>query len=527
MKINSFKTPQQSILHGIFILRIILKYFNMKKSVLLFSISLLLAFFVKLNAQTVTLDTSFGTSGVATDPQIDFDGPYGTLVQLQQGNVLSAGIYNRDEYSWSGIITKFTNNGTKDLSYGNQGEVLVCRNYYAALLRTMALQPDGKLVTLSDTKAHYDYPIDKLFLERFLPNGQPDSSFGSNGAVIFDKSDDKVFQVTGRSLALKPDGKIVISVSTAKGYFIMEFSANGSRINSFGNGGVIVPTSAINTFIALPDNKLLAVGTYTKADNTTGTDLIRYTATGQLDSTFGVNGVAQLQNTNVHGGSVGLALQGNKILVYTEDANKNAVYRCLSNGSADNSFGTAGKVYADTVTTAVGRILKVQANNKIIVNLASSLKLERFLPDGMVDNTFGTSGLLDVSLASGNTFDVNNQKIAVVGPGYINGGAAVRTITFVPCVNCKVGQNNAIATNNIKLTVYPNPVKNTVNISGLGSKGINRLMLSDNIGNVMARATASGTNTYNWNIGNLKPGIYMLQVQTPDAKTFSTQIVKE
>ena len=498
----------------------------MKKSVLIFSISLLFISFVKLNAQTVTLDSSFGTNGVATDPQIDFDGPYGTLVQLQQSNVLSAGLYNRDEYGWSGIITKFTNNGTKDVSYGDQGEVRVCRNSYISFLRSMALQPDGKLVTLSDIQPHYDYPIDQLFIERFLTNGQPDSSFGTNGAVIFDKSDNKVFQVTGRSLALKPDGKIAISVSTAKGYFIMEFSANGSRINSFGNSGVIVPTSAINTFIALPDNKLLAVGTYTKADNTTGTDLIRYTATGRLDSTFGVNGVALLQNTNVNGGNVGLALQGNKILVYTEDANKNAVYRCFSNGSIDNSFGTAGKVYADTVTTAVGRIIKVQANNKIIVNLASSLKLERFQQDGTVDNTFGTNGLLDVSLASGNTFDVNTEKIAVVGPGYVNGGAAVRTITFVPCASCKVGQNNAIATNNIKLSVYPNPVKNIVTISGLSNKGVNRLILSDNTGNVMARATVSGT-TYNWNIGNLKTGIYMLQVQTPGAKTFSTQIVKE
>ena len=56
----------------------------MKKFVLIISISLLLISFIKLNAQTVTLDTSFGTNGVATDPQPDFDGPYGTLVQLQQ-----------------------------------------------------------------------------------------------------------------------------------------------------------------------------------------------------------------------------------------------------------------------------------------------------------------------------------------------------------------------------------------------------------------------------------------------------------
>ena len=498
----------------------------MKKSVLILSISLLLISFVKLNAQTVTLDTSFGTNGVATDPQPDFDGPYGTLVQLQQSNVLSAGLYNRDEYGWSGIITRFTNNGTKDASYGNQGEVRVCQDSYISFLRAMALQPDGKLVTLSDVQPHYDYPIDRLYVERFLTNGQPDSSFGTNGAVIFDKSDDKIFDVTGRSLALKPDGKIVISVTTAKGFFILEFTPGGSRISNFGTGGVIVPTRSISTFIALPDNKLLAVGPYTKTDNTTGTDLIRYTATGQLDSTFGVNGIALLPNTNVHGGSLGLALQGSKILVYTEDANKNAVYRCFSNGSIDNSFDTDGKTYVDTVTTSVGRIIKVQANNKIIVNLASSLKLERFQANGMVDNTFGTNGLLDVSLASGNTFDVNTEKIAVVGPGYVNGGAAVRTITFVPCTSCKVGQNNVIASNNIKLAVYPNPVKNTINISGLSSKGVNRLMLSDNTGNIMARATVSG-NTYNWNIGNLKPGIYVLQVQTADAKTFSTQIMKE
>ncbi len=484
---------------------------------------------ISTKAQQVTLNTNFGTNGLATDPQPDFDGPYGTYVQLQQNKVLSAGLYNRDEYGWSGIITQFTDNGTKDISYGNQGEIRVCRDAYESFLRAMTLQPDGKLVTLSDIQPHYDYPIDQLWVERFLTNGQPDSSFGTNGAVIIDKSDEKVFQVIGRSLTIKPDGKIVISVTTMKGFYIMEFSAGGSRINSFGTGGVIVPATAISSFIALPDNKLLAVGTYTKDDNTTGTNLILYTGTGQIDSTFGVNGVALLSNTNAHGGSISLALQGNKILVYTEDANKNALYRYFSNGVIDNTFGTAGKVFADTVTGPIGRIVKVQVNNKIIVNLSSSVKLERFLSNGVVDNTFGANGFLDVSLAGGTTFDVNTEKIAVVGPGYVNGGAAVKTITFIPCSSCLVSssQNNAIAKSiDTKITVYPNPVKNVVNITALSDKGINHLTLSNNAGAIIQQVSTDNIN-YSWNISNLKAGVYFIQVQTADAKSFSFKIVKE
>lgn len=509
----------------------------MKKHVLFGLFLLALTFQLKLSAQQVTLNTAFGNSGVSQVPLADYEGQAPGAVWLQGNKILSSTIAFRDEYGYSGIISRVNPDGSLDALFGSNGYLYVCNKAFACFLRAYALQPDGKIVTLSNTYPHYDYPINQLWLERFLPNGQHDSTFGTNGAVVIARADHfDLFDITARSLAIKPDGKIVISATKANGFFMAQFSKNGVADNTFGVNGVITPTTAydgnISTFIALPNNKLIAASTYAKGDGTTGTDLIQYTADGKIDLTFGSNGVALLSNTNLNpGNATALAIQNNKLLVYTEDAGQNVVYRCLANGSIDNSFGTSGKAYGDAVPGGASRTIKLQSNNKIIINNTSSFKLERFLPNGAIDNSFGTNGLLDVSLANNTAFDVNNNYLVVTGASYdyTHHYDVMQIVSYVPCTSCKVAasEQNAIARSiEAKVSVYPNPVSKVFTVSGLSDKGTNKLMLVNNAGAVVKQASTANT-SYAWNVSDLIAGTYFIRIQTADAKEFKFKIIKQ
>src|SRR5678816_65155 len=100
------------------------------------------------------LNTTFGNNGVSQVPLQDFDGqsPGGTL--LQGNKILSSTIAYRDEYGYSGIISRLNPDCSIDSSFGDNGLLYVCNKAYACFIITYALQPDGKIVTLSNTYPH-------------------------------------------------------------------------------------------------------------------------------------------------------------------------------------------------------------------------------------------------------------------------------------------------------------------------------------------------------------------------------------
>ncbi len=203
-----------------------------------------------------TLDTSFGNAGgkVITNSANNSEHAYSLAIQ-SDGKILLAG------------------------ASGNAGD-------------SVAIQSDGKILLAgaSDSTGHDDFA-----LYRYNTDGSLDASFGTGGKVVtsFMSQDDIV-----RSVALQSDGKIVVAGETKNGTYdefgLARYNSDGTLDTSFDGDGKVITNSNNNgdhaySVAIQSDGKILLAGA---SDNTGNDDfaLYRYNTDGSLDASFGTGG---------------------------------------------------------------------------------------------------------------------------------------------------------------------------------------------------------------------------------------------
>lgn len=184
---------------------------------------------------------------------------------------------------------------------------------------------------------------------------------------------------------------------------------------SFANNGISAIDQSIFesnlAFTIQPDGKIVSVG-FMEASGKSKLTVLRYLPMGDLDTTFGNNGVfaiAYRPHTNI-AQAVTLQPDG-KILVagYTRNAQlptltneELIVLRLDINGSPDSTFGTNGITILNQSYNERPIGIRVIENGKILIagnkfreNISNFLTY-RLNNDGTVDNSFGTSGYKEV-----------------------------------------------------------------------------------------------------------------------------------
>ncbi|MET3539206.1 T9SS type A sorting domain-containing protein [Chryseobacterium limigenitum] len=234
-----------------------------------------------------------------------------------------------------------------------------------------------------------------------------DTSFATNGVYISNVSPYSYF--TG--FAQSADGSIYFTYSpTSTTTVLTKLTSNGILDTSFGNNGELFlnysPYS--NTSLTIQsDNKIVLVCTHYDANNTY-TDVIRVLPNGQLDNTFGNNGIVLIPNLfyglTDYGNAVhGLLLQNNKLIVYGNySSSPNSyqteylIYRLNSNGSIDSSFGTNGKI-----TTT--RFMKPFIDNQSNIVTFSDLDIKKYNPNGQPLTSYGNNGVQTLNFPISNS----------------------------------------------------------------------------------------------------------------------------
>jgi len=203
---------------------------------------------------------------------------------------------------------------------------------------SVALQPDGKIVVAG-------YAGGDFALARYNSDGALDTSFGSGGKVTTDFGGS--YHPDGFSVALQPDGKIVVAGYAGGDFALARYNSDGALDTSFGSGGKVTTDfggSDAGYSVALqPDGKIVVAG-YAGLDFA----LARYNSDGALDTSFGTGGKV---TTDFSGGrdvgySVALQPDG-KIVVAGYAGVDFALARYNSDGALDTSFGSGGKVTTD------------------------------------------------------------------------------------------------------------------------------------------------------------------------------------
>ncbi|WP_424949805.1 NPCBM/NEW2 domain-containing protein [Deinococcus sp.] len=223
--------------------------------------------------------------------------------------------------------------------------------------------PDGRILVLGlggTPKPVPGFGQVFYFLQRFLPDGARDPSFG-NGTPLFLPSLQLLNESAGfTALSLQPDGKILLGGTDTGRFFVRRLLKNGQDDTSFGSAGRVVTSftaqaldhAYLTTLTVQPDGKILAGG---GAHDGTGSGpyinagwqlVVRYSANGTLDTSFGTNGSAKVDI-----GRYGASAQVLRVLpdftllvagrTVTSVGDLCTLRRLNASGTLDSTYGTS------------------------------------------------------------------------------------------------------------------------------------------------------------------------------------------
>ncbi|HEY2601102.1 MAG TPA: hypothetical protein VGI67_06065 [Thermoleophilaceae bacterium] len=208
------------------------------------------------------LDPSYGLGTGGSRPDLP-DSASASAVAIQpDGKILAAGSTGPAFGLGNFAVARFLNpEGTSDTSFDFGGSAVVDFGGLEGL-SGMVLQPDGKILLAGTTAANQkaDFAVARL-----LPDGLPDTSFGTGGKTTVDFSDND----QGEAMALQPDGKILVVGSVGdfpnRDTAVARLQPNGLLDSSFGKGGksiVDLGRDEAPSSVALQaDGKIIVAGT--------------------------------------------------------------------------------------------------------------------------------------------------------------------------------------------------------------------------------------------------------------------------
>ncbi len=373
-------------------------------------------------AQAGTLDTTYGTGGIAT------------VFSQASGNLLTAAAIQADDKvvmvgtNPNDVLVRLNTNGTLDTSFGTNG---VVSQDFGVLGPPVAvvIQPNHQILALASGFLG-------TAIGRFNTDGSLDTTFGAAGFASTRLISNGASAII--PMALQENGSILI----AGNGLIARFTSSGQLDTTFGTNGIAPLTNRTATGIAIEsDGKILVstgilpppelFGAPSLPSPSTGS-ISRYTSTGSLDTTYGIAGSASC----VASGAAATLQSNGKLLVVgtatsgvalTQEGNNNnqtgfGTVRYNTGGSIDTTFNPgAGIGSGGGVVTGFGSsfqfgapfALAIQSNGEIVLAgeagngnpdgstlSSSSFGLTRYTTTGQLDTSFGNSGIVTTTLSS-------------------------------------------------------------------------------------------------------------------------------
>jgi uncharacterized delta-60 repeat protein len=484
-----------------------------------------------LFAQPGTLDNSFGVFGVAL---YTFFVPvnHGEALALQaDGKILVAGHLIDTTYDKAFVI-RLTSSGTADPGFNQFISDASIGNEYA---RAVAVQSDGKIVLAGHVAA-----VDSDFLViRLLSNGDLDSTFGTNGAVIAGFSPGSIDETN--DLVIQPDGKILIAGWTRtvdKDVAVLRFNSDGSPDSTFGvNGKVATDISGnfeeAHSIKLLPGGRIVVAGFSSSPFTAQDVMVARYQSDGTIDSSFDADGIALLNINSDDEAALDMEVQPDGKIVTAGYAYSvftyadNLLVRFDTTGALDTSFnGTGYAVSNNTNSDQIAYDVMLQPDGKIVITgrafISSNfnIHLERFHSNGSVDLSFGTSGHVFTPIGIEDDFSFAgllqpDGKIVVTGYYTDSGLENLYVARYLNDISTSAGENIAQPG-----YLYPQPASDVLHIrlNNNVSSGATASVYSVTSELVQ---TVNASNDFSIDVSKLPAGMYFLRITGSDNRVLA------
>jgi uncharacterized delta-60 repeat protein len=310
--------------------------------------------------------------------------------------------------------------GTLDDSFGDHGIVIL--GVHLGSVAALAVQADGSIVAAGTSGNEQGGK--SMTVARFDRAGRLDPTFGKTGCVRLDVGVNERADCVATSLAVQPDGSIVIAgcaTTLPRGAFtgddlaLARLTSDGRLDETFGAGGWLQlslgMSSKANAVVLEPDGHIVACGFVREpGSGRWRVCVLRVTGNGSLDGRFGLGGVTILPGASDDEAVSALREPdtGNIVVLAKQSAGFNKTFlvaRFAPTGALDTSFGSGGTMplsvgSGDCVPTC---IVRQPTDGKYLVSgylEPREFIVLRVLREGVLDQQFGSGGFVASSFPS-------------------------------------------------------------------------------------------------------------------------------
>ena len=353
---------------------------------------------------------------------------------------------------FSNSLQRLNYDGTIDNSFAQDGLLLGADLLgFPTFLTDFSLQIDGKILI---TGISMNLETQSSFLLRILSDGTLDRSFGNNGLIQLD--DLALSNLWGFNIMVQNDGRLILSginqIDDQSQFVMIRFDANGLKDNTFADSGVFLDEFVgnnpfNNNVFQQSDGKLVFIrqeaGDKVGDNDTLTSSVIRLTADGFVDDSYGIDGVSTFLR-NSASFFLKAAMQPDNQIVFSQNSGfalGNSFGRISADGTLDQSFTTNtelsigdelantgifdvavqpdGKIVTTGIKAAVANPTLSEEEPATDPTALAELVSHRFLNDGSLDNTFGNGGVVAVEFGvwiAGQTVIIQpNGQILILG----------------------------------------------------------------------------------------------------------------
>jgi uncharacterized delta-60 repeat protein len=304
-----------------------------------------------------SLDTSFGTGGITII--LSLFGNFTAVVIQPDGKIVAAG---------GNDVVRYNSDGSLDSTFGSGGIVSLGQPFSISAIAlqtngTIGLTAGNQLFILSPTGHGVNHRLPTStassvaalsngkflvgtafpsFVFRYTSSGKLDTTFAINGqlptpgpanALALPANGDILVAGTLPSMTPLPTLGFVLSSYKNVGIADPEFATNGG-IETALSGFPVITTTGLG--IEPTTGAIVVSGTASNTGTVEAFGLVRYTAAGQLDSSFGTNGTVITSFGNSFATNSGLAIQSDGKIVVA-----GTLLTPQNHGGADTAFVVA------------------------------------------------------------------------------------------------------------------------------------------------------------------------------------------